>query len=116
LGAGVVGVALTYVVVDNIEHARETREDRAKARLVAHAIAMDIAGGASRADLARVQAVLPNDQVIVTRRGRVAFVGPPLLSRAIEVRAREAFPDGRVTVIDHESATTGAPTAALASA
>jgi two-component system sensor histidine kinase BaeS len=116
LCTGAVGVGLTYVVVGNIEHSRETSADRAKARVVARAIAAQAARGASPAAIARVQAVLPNDQVIVTRGGRVLFTGPPRLSRDVEVSVSAPFPGGRVRVIDHESITSGAPTAAVASA
>jgi signal transduction histidine kinase len=115
LGMGVVGVGLTYVVVGNIEHSRETSADRTKALAVARAIAAQAARGATPAALARAQAVLPSEQVIVVRGGRVVFTGPPRLNRDVEVSASAPFPGGRVRVIDHESPPAGAPTAALAS-
>jgi signal transduction histidine kinase len=113
LGTGAVGVALAYVVVGQIEHSREITADRDKARVVARAIAAQMAAGAGPADLSRLQRVLPTDQLIVTSAGAVVFMGRPLLSSAVEVTVTAGFPGGRVTVVDHESVTSGAPTDAV---
>ncbi len=103
IGAGLGGGALVYVAIGNTARAEELAVDRAKARAVANAVARQMSQGASAAELARLQGVLPNDQLIV-ERGRVRiYTGPRRAGRRIEVTVSAPFRGGRVTLVDHES-------------
>jgi signal transduction histidine kinase len=91
------------------EHASDVR----KARIAADNIARALAGGATLDQVAFAQRVLPDDQVIVARAGRVVFSGPPLRSREIEGIQSAAFPGGVVTIRRHSSGSKGAGPAAI---
>ena len=91
------------------EHASDVR----KARIAAVQIAGALAGGATLAEIRFAQSVLPDDQVIVRRAGRVVFSGPPLGSREIEGVVTATYPGGSVTIRRHSSGSKGAGPAAI---
>jgi signal transduction histidine kinase len=91
------------------EHASDVR----KARIAAESIARALAGGASLDQVAFAQRVLPDDQVIVTRAGRVVFSGPQLRAREVEGVESATFPGGVVTIRRHTSGSKGAGPAAI---
>lgn len=91
------------------EHASDVR----KARIAAVGIAGALAGGAPLTEIRFVQSVLPDDQVIVRRGGRVVFSGPPLRSREIEGIVSATYPGGSVTIRRHSSGSKGAGPAAI---
>jgi signal transduction histidine kinase len=101
LGTTLTGLALTYAIVHSRGGAA-TQADRRKSALVAAAVASEAARGASVAQLAQAQRLLPNDRLIVVRRGRVVFRGPRR-SAEVEHSTTRPFPGGRVTIVDHET-------------
>lgn len=113
LGSGAVGIVLAYMTAGSIGRSHEASEDRNKAQMVANAVAVQARQGAGPAQFASLQRVLPSDQLIVVRHGRVAFSGSPLRAREVEVTVSAPFPGGKVTLIDHESSESSASTAAV---
>ncbi len=113
LGSGAVGIVLAYMTAGGIGRSHEASEDRNKAQMVANAVAVQARQGAGPAQFASLQRVLPSDQLIVVRHGRVAFSGSPLRAREVEVTVSAPFPGGKVTLIDHESSESSASTAAV---
>lgn len=103
IAAGVVGLAGAYVAFGKIQSAQERRADRHKAQEQAAAVARQAAAGADRTRFAALQAVLPNNQLVVVRAGRRVFVGPAIAGRELEVTASASFRGGRVVVRDYES-------------
>jgi signal transduction histidine kinase len=103
IAAGAVGLVGTYVAFGKIQSAQERRADRHKAEQQAAAIAHQAAAGADRTRFAALQAVLPNNQLVVVRGGRPVFVGPAITDRELEVTASASFPGGRVVLRDYES-------------
>jgi signal transduction histidine kinase len=108
IGAAVVGLGGAYLSFGKIEVSQERRADRAKADRVAAAVAAQVAGGAGHSRLATVQAVLPNDQLVVIRNGRAIFTGPVIRGRDLELVARARFTHGMVLLRDYESGRSGA--------
>ena len=103
IAAGVVGLVGAYVSFGKIQAAQERRADLRKAEQQAAAVAHQAAAGVGRARFAALQAVLPNDQLIVLRGGRRVFVGPAITARELEVTASANFPGGQVILRDYES-------------
>lgn len=104
VGAAVIGLAAAYFAIGHLQTAQERAADQAKALRTAKAIAAEVAAGGGSGRLQALQAVLPNDQIIVSRNGHVLFAGPALPGRELEGTASAAYPGGRVTVRDHTSA------------
>jgi signal transduction histidine kinase len=96
-GAGLVGA---YFVIGTIEHSEELAVIRHQAAQAARAVAREAAAGAGPQRFRADQAVLGDDQLLVVRRGRVAFAGPARTS-ALTAKATAQFPSGRVTVVAH---------------
>ena len=109
VGAAIIGLAGAYFAIGHLQTAHERAADQAKALKTAKAIAAEAAAGAGPGRLQALQAVLPNDQIIVTRHGHVLFTGPALRSRELEGTASAAYPGGKVTVRDHTSAERSSP-------
>ena len=103
LATAVVTLAAGNLVVNRLSHASERAADHAKALAIARAIASQIQGGAAAPQLRALQRVLPNDQIVVIRRGRTIFAGPRMGSRPLELTARAALPGGRVILQDHQA-------------
>jgi signal transduction histidine kinase len=91
------------------EHASDVR----KARIAADNLAHALAAGTPLAQVRFAQSVLPDDQVIVMRGGRVVFSGPPRRSREVEGVESASFPGGTVTIRRHSSGSKGAGPAAI---
>ena len=109
IAAGIVGLAGAYASFGKIQSAHERDADSRKAQRQAAAIARQAGAGADHARFAALQAVLPNNQIVVTRSGRRVFAGPAIRSRELEVTASASFAGGRVIVRDYESPATGQP-------
>lgn len=103
LVAGAIGLAGAYLAYGRIQSSQERRADRHKAALQAAAVAAQAAAGAGYPRFAALQAVLPNNQVIVIRDGKRVFTGPAIKDRDLEVTVGASFPRGRVLVRDYES-------------
>ena len=103
VAAGIAGLAGAYVAFSKIQAAQERRADRHKAEQQAAAVARQAAAGADRERFAALQAVLPNNQLVVVRGGRRVFVGPAITGRELEVTASASFTGGRVVIRDYES-------------
>ena len=104
ISAGAIGGLAAYATVGRVAHSEELAADRAKTQAIADAIAQELSGGASTGDLARLQRVLPNAQLIVERDGVRLFTGPTSRAGSVEVTVTAPIPRGRVTLVDHESA------------
>jgi histidine kinase len=109
VGAAIIGLTAAYFAIGHLQNAQERVADRAKALRTARAIAAQAAAGAGPGRLQALQAVLPNDQIVVTRHGHVLFRGPALPGRDLEGTARAAFPGGWATVRDHTSPERASP-------
>ena len=107
LGAAAIGVTMAYITVGSIEHAREASGDRAKAQAVANAVARQAEAGETPAGFARLQQMLPNDQLTIVHHGAVVFRGPLRASQPVELTATAAYPGGRVTLVDHATISSG---------
>ena len=103
VAAGAVGLFGAHLSFGKIQAAQERRADRHKAQQQADAMARQAASGAGRARFAALQAVLPNNQLVIVRDGRRVFVGPAIGGRELEVTVGASFAGGRVTVRDYES-------------
>ncbi|MGH7775973.1 MAG: sensor histidine kinase [Candidatus Dormibacterales bacterium] len=110
VAAAAIGVALTSLTLLRVSTAGGEAGDRIKAQEVGRAIARRAAAGATAEELGALQSVLPSDQVIVERGGRVVFAGSSLSGQPLELSVIQPFPGGRVIVNDH--ATPGGPSAA----
>jgi signal transduction histidine kinase len=102
IGTAVVGLGGAYLSYGKIQESQERSVHRAKAKSQAAAVAAEAAAGAGRRQLAELQAVLPNNQLIVVRHGRRVFAGPPISGREFEVGVSAPFPGGRVILRDYE--------------
>jgi signal transduction histidine kinase len=103
VGAALIGLAASYFAIGHLQNANERSKDRTKALQTAQAIAAQAAAGAGIERFRALQAVFPNDQLVVIRRGRPVFAGPALKSRDLESTAAARFPGGQVIVRDHTS-------------
>lgn len=104
ISAGAVGGLAAYAAVGRVAHSEELAADRAKTQAVVDAIANELSRGASTGELAQLQRVLPNAQLIVERDGVRIFTGPTSRAGSVEVTVTAPIPRGHVTLVDHESA------------
>ena len=102
LVAGGVGLIGSYLLISRLERADERAADRQEALLAARAIAREVAGGATRDDLASMQKVMLNDRIRVVRGRKLVYDGPPNL-RPVELTVTAPYPGGKVVLIDHAS-------------
>src|SRR5438105_2381079 len=98
IGAATIGLAAAYVAIERLQSAQERTVDQEEAQLTAKAIAAQAQAGADAARFQAMQAVLPNDQIVVVRNRRTIFAGPALADRPLEATATAAFP-GRPVII-----------------
>jgi signal transduction histidine kinase len=105
----VLGLLGANVLIATLQTRDTHASDRRKARVAARALAATLAQGAPLSRVAFVQSVLPDDQIIVTRRGRTVFSGPPLKSKELEAVSRASFPGGSVVIRRHSSSTDARP-------
>lgn len=110
VAAAAVGVALTSFALLRVATSGGQAGDRVKAQEVARAIARRAEAGATADELATLQSLLPSDQVVVERGGRVVFGGPPLRRQPLELSVTQPFPGGRVILNDYSRP--GGPSAA----
>ena len=103
IGAAVVGLVGAYFSYGEIQTSHERRVDRAKAMREATAVAAQVAAGADSGRLRALQAVMPNNQLILIRRGRRIFTGPAIRGRELEVTVSARLPHGLVVLRDFES-------------
>ncbi|MBV9605771.1 MAG: HAMP domain-containing histidine kinase, partial [Solirubrobacterales bacterium] len=103
IASAVVGLGAAVLLFNHVEHSNERTADAAKARQEAQTIAAQVQAGADRGQLAALQALLPNDQIIVERAGQVVFRGPPRTGRAFELAVEARFAGGTVKLSDHSS-------------
>lgn len=110
LAAAAVGLVVSHFVIADANTRNELVNDRRKAGLVAATVARRVQQGADRRELRLMQAVLPNDQIIVRRNGSVVFRGS--LARPLgdlELTVSVGFAGGAVTLRDYQSPGAGAP-------
>lgn len=102
ISAGV-GLAGAFLLYSHVEQSKERAADHAKALTEARTIAAQVGGGASVATLHAQQELLPNDQIVVERGGRVLFRGPDRTGRELESVVRAPIPGGLVRLADYTS-------------
>ncbi len=98
-----VGLAGAFLLYSQVERSKERAVDRAKALTEARTIAAQVRGGAGIATLQAEQELLPNDQIVVERGGRVLFRGPDRAGRDLESEVRATVPGGVVRLADYTS-------------
>lgn len=101
VAAACAGLAGSYLIVSGLKSSNEHSTDRQKAHQTATAIAAE-AAGLEADDFQSIQSVMPNDQLIVRRHGRVVFAGRAN-SEPLEVSVTVPFEGGSVVLHDHES-------------
>jgi signal transduction histidine kinase len=101
----VIGLLGANLAVTALQTRDNHASDRHEARLVADRLASELAHDASLAQVRLAQDLLADDQVVVFRKGRRVFAGPPLRATEVEAVERASFPGGSVVVRRHESAT-----------
>jgi len=89
------------MAIGRIEQSEEQASDRAKDVQIARSLAAQAVGGAGVRQFGTIQSVLPNDQILVYRGGRIVFAGPPVTGSAFELEVTSAFPGGRVVFRDY---------------
>ena len=110
VAAAAVGLVASRFVIADVNKRNELAKDRHKAHLVAQTVARRLQHGADRRDLLLMQAMLPNDQIVVSRAGRVVFTGSlPRTPGEIELSVTVPFPGGAVRLRDYETPGGGAP-------
>lgn len=119
VGTGLVALALAYVLVVHFQAGDDRAADQAKAKAIAEQLARRIArdqrdepDDVNAEHLTAFQALLPNDQLVVERRGRRLYTGPGRRGQELEVTGRARFPGGSVTVRDHSGPRHGRPVTA----
>ena len=101
----VVGLLGANLTVAAMQQRHLQASDNAKALEAARTVAQVVANGTNVHELRALQRVLPNDQVIVRRNGRVVFAGPPFDSETDVATA--SFPGGTVVVRRRETSIPG---------
>lgn len=101
----VVGLLGANLTVAALQQRHLQASDNAKALEAARTVAQVVANGTNVHELRALQRVLPNDQVIVRRNGRVVFAGPPFDSETDTATA--SFPGGTVIVRRRETSIPG---------
>src|SRR5438105_4767745 len=101
IGAAAIGLTAAYVAIERLQSAQERTADQEEAQRTAKAIAAQTQAGADAARFQAMQAVLPNDQIVVVRNRRTVFAGPALADRPLEATATAAFPGGQVIIRDY---------------
>lgn len=110
VAAAAVGLVASRFVIADVNKHNEVSKDRRKAHLVAATIAGRLRAGAGRRELRLMQSMLPNDQIVVSRRGRVVFTGSlPRRPGEIELAVTAPFPGGVVSLRDYETPGAGVP-------
>lgn len=97
------GLAGAFLLYSQVERTNERAADRTKALTEAKTIAAQVRGGAGRAALQAEQELLPDDQIVVERGGRVVFKGPDRIGRDLESEVRATIPGGQVRLADYTS-------------
>lgn len=111
--AAMLATALVTILAGNfitgrIDAGSEAAADRAKALAVVRAIAAEVRQGTSAAQLRALQAVLPDDQLVVIHPGHTVFAGPPRTGLPVELAVSVPVPGGRVILRDHSAPAAGA--------
>ena len=108
IGTALVALALAYLVVGNLQESRNHHADQSKAHRIAATLSRRVAFDQRRdpddldhSHLAAYQALLPDDQLVVKRGGRVLYSGRISQDRKLELSSSAAFPGGVVTVRDY---------------
>lgn len=106
--AAMLATALVAILAGNFISGRlnstsEMAADRAKALVIAQAVAAQVRQGASAARLRAVQDVLPNDQLVIVQRGHTVFAGPSMTAFPLELTVSAPVPGGRVILRDYSA-------------
>jgi signal transduction histidine kinase len=107
LATALVTIVAGNFIIDRLNAASEVAADRAKALVIARAVAAQVQQGISVAQLRALQDVLPNNQLVVVQRGHTVFAGPSLASLPLELTVSAPVPGGRVILRDHSAPATG---------
>lgn len=102
-GTAVLGLIAAFLIVTAIDMMQETTADLREANGSASWVAAEAGRGADQAAFARMQGILPNDQLIVVRGGKEVFRGPPVPRGISFVTVSASFPGGKVTFRDSET-------------
>jgi signal transduction histidine kinase len=109
LVAGVVGLVGARFATQRSQHHEEEAGDRAKDLRIARSIADRVEAGADLGQLQAIQAVLPYDQVIVSRAGQEVFAGPSITGSGLELDVTASFDGGTVVLRDYSTPSPGWP-------
>ena len=107
LATALVTILAGNFLIDRLSAGSEEHADRAKALVIARAIAVRVQRGADTSQLRAAQDALPNDQLVVVQHGRTVFAGPSRASLPLELAVSAPIPGGRVIVRDHSAPANG---------
>jgi len=103
--AALSGLAVARFVLGDLGTSTGQTEDLHKAHVVAAAVVAQSGGPQAIAHLRTLQSVLPNDEILVYRHGRLVFAGGRRGSGDLELVVRHPFSGGLVVLRDYSSPT-----------